>query len=165
MTSKPKFYENTGNIPEMMKYEMVRTHRVRRLHLDGHAWCEDVEGNVVYDPCFKWYDYICNLHGCAKKKKRHYKVQANMKETVLKIVKSHIKEGKQIGLWKDFKSGMEFWRDFLEGEDEFEDKENGEGKCFINAYCYKYFHPEVKLMIGSMGFEKDKSNEVWWEYG
>ena len=132
------------------------------IQLDAHCWCEDEEGNVVFDPNYEKFDYTKKLFNltnetCYKKfdtllqklcfksvEKQVQKVFDEVREQVdketnrdvAKIIINHIEEG-----------GEQFFN-----------------QCFSAGIAYKTCNPSVNLVCGSAGWI-GKDGEPHWEYG
>tara|TARA_R110000823_G_scaffold270717_2_gene390270 strand:- start:4528 stop:4896 length:369 start_codon:yes stop_codon:yes gene_type:complete len=119
--------------------------------VDGHAWCENKDGEVVFDPSFKEYKFIKMVNKLEGE--NQYEIVPELSGKVMACIKIHIKDFK-----KNNKMSFEnIMKMFL--------KYPKFNCCFLNAYAYKFANPEVKLMVGKMGWKKKNSGEIFWEYG
>ena len=124
--------------------------------VDGHAWCENKDGEVVFDPSFGEYKFIKMVNKLEGEKQ--YEIVPEMSGKVMECIKIHIKDfkktSKALGKPMSFENIMKMFLKYPKF-----------GCCFLNAYSYKFANPEVKLMVGKMGWKKKNSEEIFWEYG
>ena len=123
--------------------------------LDAHMWLENADGEVVFDPHFIQYDIIKRVQNLKGEKK--YKAWIGKKRGVAlnkiqEINTAKIKALPSIGWTK-----KQFWEHFS--------KNPHFGNCFNNATAYWKKNQHLKIVIGSMGWEKTNGDGVWWEYG
>lgn len=121
-----------------------------------HCWLEDKDGMII-DPHFKEYDDIMKMPRCNSREKVYIEWTPEQQKEKLKnlipdILENINKNAKQNGVPKEvimtIMAGNPGWR-----------------ACCVNAWCIKYLRPELRLVIGNMGFRhRDNPNRVWWEY-
>ena len=134
--------------------------------LDAHAWCEDKDGKVVFDPHFKEYDLIKKIRDLEGEPQ--YEEVSTLSRQVMVIIKRQIKDAKRQGKQQGIKLTSEMIMTMFLEQPAF-------GNCFLNAYAYRWFNPEVKMRVGKMGWKVKKTercygttfttDKVFWEYG
>ena len=102
---------------------------------DCHFWLEDADGKII-DPTPPAYEG-----------KRHYKkFSLGKQKEIYKIWNTRLKaRGKK-------RTRNEFYNEPLDR------------CCQLNVYAYWYHHKELKVCIGSLGFET-KKGQIFWEFG
>ena len=128
--------------------------RIEVGSLDAHAWIEMPDGSIR-DWAFHRYDIIKNIWNC-NDRAYYYPNPTEYQVPFRKIIKRMVKAAKKY-CPEEFPNAEAVFKDFYLCPKA--------GHCFMNAYAYKYFHPEVKLMIGSMGWEKKRTGTIYWEFG
>jgi hypothetical protein len=124
---------------------------------DYHTWIEDAQGNVVYDPYFKEYDFVRNFQDCwGRQRRREWDLvyQQQVWNGVRRRAKAEMTEIKRQG-----GTAQALWA-FRKQEKPFH--------CSTNCMCFMK-NPENKgkgyrIVVGSMGWEK-ADGSVHWEYG
>jgi len=123
---------------------------------DFHAWIEDKDGKVIYDPHFPQYDYKKKIRGLYGEPQ--YKAYTGEKARALcmrnrQAVKNILKAQKKgHGI-----SAKQVW------EQQYEHPIYG--YCSFNAVAYLKKHPDVIYKVGSMGWKRKADDRVFWEYG
>jgi len=121
--------------------------------LDLHVWCEDDNGQVIFDPMFPDYDFIWKVRQC--KGEILYEVVPEWMPMVLNSIRTNVKKLMRTKQIKNSYDASEFlsvmWKPAM-------------GMCVLNAYCYKMKHPSANLVCGRFG-KKKKSGGIHWEYG
>lgn len=122
--------------------------------LDAHAWIEMPDGSIK-DWYFQDYDNIKRLWNC-EGRAYYYPNPEKFAPAMRHIIKKMVKTAKKF-LPEVYTDAKAVFEDFY--------NEPKAGHCFMNAYAYKYFNPEVKLMVGSMGWASKKTGKIHWEFG
>jgi hypothetical protein len=128
--------------------------------LDLHVWCEDEEGNVIYDPFFNEYYDIMEEHDCLgntgsvhmpERFGRIYKKRDEWQPILKAIMKRSVKS---------------LMADGISVSEAAYRMPQKYGCCFYNAYFWKLRNPEknAKICVGQMGW-KTTSGDEHWEYG
>lgn len=129
--------------------------------LDGHVWVTHEDG-TIYDPWFDEYNTIVSTHNCHPE--RFYKAtKGKLKKDLWEFAMKVAKTGE---VWnKKVKPGLDSGIPLLEILKDI--KENPTvNNCTWNAYAYHKVHPEkTKICIGSMGWKKKATGDVYWEFG
>ena len=115
---------------------------------DIHVWIEH-NGKIV-DPEMPSYARVRDIRGLVDKQR--YEENTTLRETIMPTVKKHLKAYKTLSKW----STEQVLRDFYN-----EPKNN---MCHVNAYAYKCHHPDSRIVIGKMGWERPDGT-VFWEFG
>jgi len=123
---------------------------------DFHAWIEDKEGNVIFDPHFPEYDEIKKLQGLygepqykayTGEKARSLKMRCRASaKKILKTQKKHYKM-----------TAAQVW------EQQYHHPVYG--YCNFNAIAYLKKHPDSVFKVGSMGWKRKCDDRVFWEFG
>ena len=132
------------------------------VNYDLHAWCEDEEGNILYDPWFPEFDLIVAANKCndendsmedflVERNGRIYKKRPEWQPIVNAVMKRSVSLMMADGIAVSdaaFKVPARY------------------GCCVYNAYFWKLRNPtkNAKLCVGQMGW-KTKSGGEHWEYG
>ena len=122
--------------------------------LDAHAWIEMPDGSIK-DWYFQDYDNIKRLWNC-EGRAYYYPNPEKFSLPMRGIIKKMVKIAKKY-IPERYPNAEAVFKDFY--------NEPKAGHCFMNAYAYKYFNPEVKLMVGSMGWASKKTGKIHWEFG
>ena len=130
------------------------------VQLDAHCWCEDNEGNIVFDPNYEKFDYTKKLFNLTNEK-CYKKFDPLLQKLCFKSVDKQTKKiFNQVREEKE--TDMNIAKEILDhieegGEDFF-------GNCFVSALAYKMCNPSVNMVCGSAGwFGKD--GEPHYEFG
>lgn len=140
-------------------FNLAAVHRMIPLCCgeDYHTWIKDAQGNVVYDPYFKEYDFARNWNDCwGRQRRREWDLvyQKMVWQDVRRRAKAEMAEMKRQG-----GTAEALWA-FRKKEKPFH--------CSTNCMCFMK-NPENKgkgyrIVVGSMGWEK-ADGSVHWEYG
>jgi len=131
-------------------------HYITMASEDFHAWIEDKDGKVIYDPHFPRYDKIKKLRGLYGDPQ--YKAYTGEKaralcmrnrQSVIRIIKAQ-KNAYKI-------TAKQVW--------EQQYQHPTVGFCNFNAIAYLKKHPEAKYKVGSMGWKRKCDDRVFWEFG
>ena len=121
-----------------------------------HCWLEDADGMII-DPHFKEYDDMMKMAHCNSRAKVYVEWTDEQQKEKLKNLLPDIMENinenaKRNGIPKRFVMAI------MAGNPGFR-------ACCVNAWSMKSLRPELRFVIGNMGFRsKDDPNRVWWEY-
>ena len=125
--------------------------------LDLHSWCETIDGKII-DADFKIYDTIKEMNKCEGEKK-YCELIGEDKKKIWKLIWKNaihpkIKAMNEIGI----NDWVGFWRNLDEAQQSL--------NCFLNAYVYHIQNPKTsRLCFGKMGWKKQNSKQIWWEFG
>jgi hypothetical protein len=130
---------------------------------DFHAWVENAAGEVVGEKTFPEYATIQQInkcHGQVKYKRWSPEHEAEKWAHCQGKIRYYLAQQKAVNKVTGRKKSM--WDQFANG-----------GKflqCPMNASKYlidqkKLDNHDVRICLGSMGWEKDDGSGVWWEYG
>ena len=120
---------------------------------DFHTWCEDMEGNVVGDTHFSYYDMCCAYHG-ADPKRPVYQKWPNQE----KWLKEKDADDNSIQFYKMMPESAGHFKKWYRKPEKL--------NCKNNAIAYKLFSGvECKIVVGSMGWKYKHKKGIWWEFG
>ena len=122
--------------------------------LDAHAWIEKPDGTIL-DFDFTEYNEIRRLWACDNPRPFYAPNDAYL-PAMRRICKKMVNTAKRV-LPDVYPNAEAFYRDFYE--------EPKAGHCFMNATAYKFFNPQCKLKVGSMGWVKKRTGTIHWEFG
>lgn len=133
-----KFYYE----PELTGYKVGGTDEG-----DYHIWVENEQGEVVFDPAFNEYEFICRVRGADISKPVRHK-WGNQKSWLDKKSFTYLSEGNTRQIIADMFSDPRYQH------------------CRNNAIAYLYNKGKEgdKAVIGSMGWQTI-SGDYWWEFG
>mgnify|MGYP003655965235 FL=1 len=130
---------------------------------DFHVWCENKKGEVIGDKDFFEYKMIRgmrNLEGemiykrwTPEREEQHWKrCQFRIKYQMKRYKENKALYGIKTSFWGEFKNGGQF------------------GQCPYNACQYlkeqkKAGNNDVRICVGSMGWQKTDGSGIFWEYG
>tara|TARA_R110002153_G_C13238153_1_gene490480 strand:+ start:408 stop:1142 length:735 start_codon:yes stop_codon:yes gene_type:complete len=121
-----------------------------------HCWLEDADGMII-DHHFKEYDDMMKMARCNSKQKVYVEWTDEQQKEKLKNLLPDIMENinenaKRNGIPK--RAVMALMA-----------RNPGFRACCVNAWSIKSLRPELRFVIGNMGFRsRDDPNKVWWEY-
>tara|TARA_R110000868_G_scaffold394911_1_gene666380 strand:+ start:115 stop:501 length:387 start_codon:yes stop_codon:yes gene_type:complete len=124
--------------------------------MDIHCWVEDSTGKII-DPDFMEYQIVKNIRDLEGEKQykkltgEAYKTMAGDITAACKTVKKQIKASNK-GMTNEY-----FWELFTDHP--------RSGFCMLNAMGQVKKDPTLKFCIGSMGWKKKGSQEIFWEFG
>ena len=136
-----------SSIPKTTYKEILKSKDSDGVSLDAHSWCEDSDGNILYDPDydaeFKLTKRIYNLTD----KKVYKKFDPILQKICFKATKKQVDN-----MWDLYK--------LLGGSDKDTAKEilklaeSGKlfGDCFTVAKAYQTLNPDAKIVCGSFGW-------------
>ena len=136
-----------SSIPKTTYKEILKSKDSDGVSLDAHSWCEDSDGNILYDPDydaeFKLTKRIYNLTD----KKVYKKFDPILQKICFKATKKQVDN-----MWDLYK--------LLGGSDKQTAKEilklaeSGKlfGDCFTVAKAYQTLNPDAKIVCGSFGW-------------
>jgi len=139
----------------------------KKVNYDLHVWCEDEEGNVIYDPFFDEYYVIMKEHDCLgntgsvhmpERFGRIYKKRDEWQPIIKAVLKRTVKA---------------MVADGLSVREAAYRMPQRYGCCVYNAYFWKLRNPEknAKICVGQMGWKTIPSfKNLWcggehWEFG
>ena len=134
----------------------------KKINYDLHAWCEDEEGNVIYDPWFPEFDLIVSANKCIADLESGYILENDRNGRIYKkrpewqpILNAVLKRTVSLMMADGIVVSDAAWRVPAQY-----------GCCVYNAYFWKLRNPDkgAKICVGQMGW-KTKSGGEHWEYG
>ena len=147
-----KFAERCGrtksSIPKTTYKEILKSKDSDGVSLDAHSWCEDSDGNILYDPDydaeFRFTKVLFNLTD----KKVYKKFDPILQKICFKATKKQVDD-----LW-DLLKRLGDCSDKDTAKTILKLAENGKlfGDCFIVAKAYQTLNPDAKIVCGSFGW-------------
>lgn len=107
--------------------------------LDLHCWCEDDDGNVIFDPYFPEYELVKQINRCEGDPLR-----CEEPDWMIFINENRCEEKSQMMTWT--------WENPVFRQ------------CIMNSYDYWVNHDNAKMVVGRFGWKK-KSGGIHWEFG
>ena len=133
------------------------------IQLDAHCWCEDKEGNVVFDPDYDDKFTLTKEMFNLTNEKCYKKFDPLLQKLCFKSVENQIqKVFNEVGEQVDEETNRNIAKEILDHIEE-----GGEqlfNHCFSAALAYKMCNPSVNMVCGSAGWI-GKDGEPHWEYG
>jgi len=119
--------------------------------IDAHAWCEDLDGNVVFDPSFIEHRVIQKFHNLTNEK-----IYKKFNRTLTRKIKKCLTKGDAYQINRMFPP------------EKILDKSGKYGydyrNCFQLARAYNELHKDSKVIFGSWGF-MGKDGTPHYEFG
>jgi hypothetical protein len=122
------------------------------MTINGHFWIENDKGEVIFDPLFHEYRFVCMVHKCDIKKPVYYEAS---KERQREAMQEHI-----LPTMKDiFKYGVEDW---IEDFGYLTPEHN---HCAMNVIIEKVVNKNKgHIKYGNMGWRKLDGSGDWLEF-
>lgn len=121
-----------------------------------HAWIRKADG-TIRDPHFPEYDTLVKMPNCDASQKVYHEWTPEQQEAKLKNSIPRIMKNIRANMEANDKT-MEYICQRMVNRPAFR-------SCIINAFAYKYTHPDSEIVIGNMGFRNRKTPHlIWWEY-
>jgi hypothetical protein len=141
-----------------------KEHHAKGGNGDFHCWCENRDGETVGDCMFPEYELIKRINRCGgdpiykrwspeEEKKKWAECQGRIR-AMCKRVKAagELLDAEVVSPWKQFENAPEMYQ------------------CPWNAATYykqekKKGNNNVRICVGSMGWEKNDGSGIHWEFG
>ena len=121
-----------------------------------HCWLEDKDGMII-DPHFKEYDDMMKMPRCNGRAKVYEEWSPKQQKEKLKNLIPEVMENIEENATRN-NIPKEAVMAIIAANPGFR-------ACPLNAWCMKSIRPELRFVIGNMGFRsRDDPNKVWWEY-
>jgi hypothetical protein len=123
--------------------------------IDAHFWVE--RDGVIIDPYFKTYDKVKNFWNLSNDQvylEADQSIQKIMIEIHTRVLKKHTKKN-------DFQEALQEHGEFCI---KYEANMNIPNCCWRNA-CLEVYKNGGQIKFGSMGWKRENSNNVFYEFG